>query len=269
VSAWLQLRGALVRATGGESKSMLRVGLPAMPRPWWPWYYVCVLACRWYFRLGAQLEVIGLENLPKDGGWMFASNHISSADPAILTGILLPHWVRYMAKVELFQKPGMGELFALSGTFPVRRFDRDLGALREAEDLLAAGRIVGMFPEGHRSDTGAMIEAHPGTALIALRSNAPVVPVAITGSEAFRKGPFSALNQPKMRVVFGQPFQFHHEGRTRRADVEAASERIMREIAARLPARYRGVYLERFRDLPATATIDPPAQGSTSESRAQ
>ena len=267
MSDGLQLRRRLLRATVGESPSMLRAGLPAMPKPWWPWYYACVQSCRWAFRLGAQLEVIGLEHLPKSGGWMLASNHVSSTDPPILTGILLPRWVRYMAKVELFQAPVFGELFALSGTFPVRRFERDLGALREAGELLAAGAIVGMFPEGHRSDTGGLIEAHPGTALIALRSNAPVVPVAITGSEAFHKGPWAALRRPKVRVVFGRPFQFNHEGRTRRADVEAASERIMREIAARLPARYRGVYLERFRDLPARATIDRPATTS-SESRA-
>lgn len=268
MSPWLKLRREFLRATIGESKLLLRVEMPAMPNPWWPWYYGCVLACRWYFRLGARLEVIGMEHLPKGGGWMFASNHLSSADPSLLTSILLPRWVRYMGKIELFRKPVLGFLFALSGTFPVRRFDRDLGALREAEALLAAGEIVGMFPEGHRSETGALIEAHPGTALIALRSNAPVVPVAITGSEAFRKGPLSSLRQPKVRVIFGKPFQFHHKGRARRADVEAASERIMREIAARLPAHYRGVYLERFRDLPSKASIDGPKEAIATESRA-
>ena len=243
MSPWLKLRREFLRATIGESKLLLRVEMPAMPNPWWPWYYGCVLACRWYFRLGARLEVIGMEHLPKGGGWMFASNHLSSADPSLLTSILLPRWVRYMGKIELFRKPVLGFLFALSGTFPVRRFDRDLGALREAEALLAAGEIVGMFPEGHRSETGALIEAHPGTAL-------------------------SSLRQPKVRVIFGKPFQFHHKGRARRADVEAASERIMREIAARLPAHYRGVYLERFRDLPSKASIDGPREAVATESRA-
>ena len=161
-----------------------------------------------------------------------------------------------MAKIELFQKPFLGYLFALSGAFPVRRFDADLGALREAERLLKRGEILGMFPEGHRSETSALIEGHPGTAVIALRSGTLVLPVAITGSEALRRGWRVFLQRPRVRVIFGEPFQLKYEGALDRETVQAAHLRIMREIAARLPAKYRGVYRERFADLPDEAAID-------------
>jgi hypothetical protein len=64
------------------------------------------------------------------------------------------------------------------------------------------------------------------------------------------------FQRPKVRVVFGQPFQIDHQGRVTRAAVEAASLRIMREIATQLPEKYRGVYRDRFPDLPAEAAID-------------
>ena len=253
---WPQVRRALVRPTFGESPQLLRVGIAGMPQPFWPFYRACVWMSGLYFRIASRGEVVGRENIPQGGGWMYASNHLSSADPPLIAAILLPRWVKHMAKIELFQRPVLGFLFALGGTFPVRRFRSDLGALREAQNLLAAGEIIGMFPEGHRSETRALVEAHPGTALLALRSNAPVLPVAITGSEAFRRGPLIGIQQPRVRVVIGKPFRFNHQGRITRVDVEAAQDRIMREIAALLPARYRGVYRERFADLPEKAAVD-------------
>lgn len=245
---------AITRRLFGESAAHRRVGLRGMPRPWRPWYLVSAGVARLFFVLFARWERVGMAHLPAEGGYILVSNHLASSDPPMLAVAIYPRWPKYMAKVELFQKrPLVGWLFALSGAFPVRRFDADTGALREAERQLAQGEILGMFPEGHRSDTGALIEAHPGTALIALRSGAPVVPVAITGSERFRRGWRVFFQRPPVRVRFGEPFRLDSGSRVRRADVEAAHLRIMREIAALLPADYRGVYRDRFPDLPAEA----------------
>lgn len=248
------LAAAITRLLFGESAAHVRVGLRGLPRPWRPWYLVSAGVARLFFLLFARWERIGMEQLPPDGGYILVSNHLASSDPPMLAAALYPRWPKYMAKVELFQKrPLVGWLFAMSGAFPVRRFDADTGALREAERQLARGEILGMFPEGHRSDTGALIEAHPGTALIALRSQALVVPVAITGSERFRRGWRVFFQRPRVRVRFGTPFRLDAGARVRRADVEAAHLRIMREIAALLPADYRGVYRDRFPDLPPEA----------------
>ena len=257
-----QLARACTRLLFGESAQLLRVSMRGMPNPSLTWYLLSGGAAYGFFRIWSRWERVGLEHLPRRGGVLLVSNHLSSADPPMLAAAMYPRWPKFMAKIELFQKRGAGYLFALSGAFPVRRFDADLGALREAERLLRKGEVLGMFPEGHRSETGALIEAHPGTALIALRSKAPVVPVAITGSENLRKGWRVFFQRPRVRVVFGRPFRLDHEGPVDREAVEAAHLRIMREIAARLPARYRGVYRERFADLPEEAVIDGTGEGS-------
>ena len=248
----------LTRITFGESEQLQRVGMPGMPKPFRPWFFIAMAVIRTFLALFARMEHVGLANIPPTGGMILAANHVSSADPPILAAAVVSRWPRFMAKLELFQKrPLIGYLFALSGAFPVRRFEADLGVLREARRLLRAGHILCMFPEGHRSPTATLIEAHPGTAMIALRTGAPVIPVAITGSEALRCGWRVFTQRPHIRIVFGPPFYL--EGtRVNRAAIEAGNERIMREIAAQLPARYRGVYCQRFGDLPELAAVDLP-----------
>ena len=253
---WIMIRRALTRRLWGESPHLLRVGIPGLPNPWAPFYWFLVGLIFVGLRLSSRWEIVEKENLPPQGGWMFASNHVSGADPLFIAAVLYPRCIRYMAKVELFQKPIWGYLFALSGAFPVRRFESDLGALREAQALLEQGAIVGMFPEGHRSENAALIEAHPGTALLALRAQALIVPIAITGSEGYRRGWRIVLDRPRVRVVFGRPFRLERPARIDRAAVEAGNLRIMREIAEQLPARYRGVYRDRFGDLPPEAAAD-------------
>ena len=244
-----------------ESAALRRVGLAGMPNGSRVWYlFTCGIAIL-FFRIWTKWERVGLDNLPKSGGVIMVSNHLSSADPPMLASALYPRWPKFMAKIELLQKGFIGYLFAMCGVFPVRRFEADLGALREAQRLLARGESVGVLPEGHRSDTAEMNEAYPGAALIALRSGAPVLPVAITGSQELRKGWGVFFQRPRMRVVFGEPFRISHEGATNRDVVEAAHTRIMREIAGRLPAAYRGVYRERFPDLPDEALLHVPAAG--------
>lgn len=262
------IMGALTRLVFGQAPQLERVGLPGMPRPFFPWYLCSGGVVRLFFMTFAKWERIGLENLPREGGYILASNHIGSADPPMLAVAVYPRWPRFMAKLELFQKrPLTGWIFALSGAFPVRRLDADIAALREAQAQLAAGRILGMFPEGHRSHNAALMEAFPGTALIALRSGAPIVPVGITGSENFRGGLGVFFQRPRVRMHFGEPFVLEAGDRVRRDDVEAGTERLMREIAALIPARYRGVYRERFADLPDEALADRLPEGLATGSR--
>ncbi|HJN91275.1 MAG TPA: lysophospholipid acyltransferase family protein [Dehalococcoidia bacterium] len=249
---------SLTRVVFGESPPLARVGLVGMPRGFFPWWLVAVGVGRAFFHLFARWERVGMENLPREGGYILAANHVASADPPMLAAAMYPKWPKFMAKLELFQKrPLIGWLFALSGGFPVRRFGADLAALREAQAQLNSGEILVMFPEGHRSADASLMEAHPGTALIALRSGVPVVPVGIMGSERFRRGLGVFVQRPRVRMVFGEAFVVEPLGdRVRRTDVDEASLRIMREIAALIPVEYRGVYRERFSDLPDEASVD-------------
>ncbi|MGI8552365.1 MAG: lysophospholipid acyltransferase family protein [Dehalococcoidia bacterium] len=191
-------------------------------------------------------RVSGAERVPASGPLIVVSNHLNNADPPLL-GASVPRRIHFMAKHELFAVPVGGFFIQLFGAFPVRRFEADLKALRAAQRLLADGEVIGMFPEGHRSQGAGMIRAHPGTALLALRSGAPVLPVAITGSELIR-GPRVLLQRPRISVTIGEPFLLKADGRLTSERVASASEEIMIHIAAMLPIRYRGVYSEERND---------------------
>lgn len=252
------------RITFGESEALRRAGLPGMPRPFRPWFVIAMAVIRTFLALFTKLELVGLSNIPAQGGMILAANHVSSADPPILATAVVSRWPRFMAKLELFQKRALiGYLFALSGAFPVQRSKADLSAVRDAQRLIRTGHILCMFPEGHRSPSATLIEAHPGTAMIALRTRAPIIPVAITGSEDLRHGWRVFTRRTPIRMVFGPPFHLEG-GRVDRAAIEAGNARIMREIAAQLPAQYRGIYRQRFADLPEHAAMDlpPPAPGT-------
>jgi len=197
--------------------------------------------------LNLRIEVMGLENVPKKGAFILASNHVNLADPPILI-VKTPRRIAWMAKKELFDVPIIGLCYRFYGCLPVKRGQADLTALRKAQEALDRGLPLGMFPEGTRTGKPGLKEAEPGTALIALRTGVPVLPVAISGSEpcTFPGGLFYWLTrrQPKIRVVFGELFSLPAPLPIRKPDVEAGTTRIMREIAALLPPEYRGVYGE-------------------------
>ena len=233
----------LTRLFFGEYQALADIGMTGMPNASRVWFLVAGFFARFAFMRIVRCEWLHFDRIPK-GGVIIASNHVSSADPAMMASAIYPRSPRYMAKVELFQKePIIGYLFALSGAFPVRRGAGDRLAIREAERLLAEGAALGMFPEGHRSDTGALMQAHSGTALLALRTQAPVVAVGITGSERMRAGWKALFARTQVRMTASHPFVVKPKGRrVTREDIDAAHITIMRAIAEQLPPAYRGVY---------------------------
>jgi 1-acyl-sn-glycerol-3-phosphate acyltransferase len=190
-----------------------------------------------------RLEVEGLENIPPTGPVILVANHINSMD---IVTIALPvmRQTHYMAKVELFRVPVVGGILRLMGSFPVRRGESDRESLRVAEEVLHAGQILGVFPEGHRSGTGKMAAGLPGVALIAMRTGAPLVPVAITGTECVLKGLRIGPWAAKVHLVYGKPFHLPPDLTRRSGDLKRGIDFIMRQIAALLPPEYRGVYAE-------------------------
>jgi 1-acyl-sn-glycerol-3-phosphate acyltransferase len=188
-----------------------------------------------------RYQVTGVERVPADGPLIVVANHLNNADPPLL-GAAIPRRIRFMAKQELFETKA-GVFYRWFGAFPVRRFEADLAALRQAQAILKEGGVIGMFPEGHRSRGGGMGPPHPGTALIALRSGVPLLPVGITGTEAIRS-PAVLLKNPRIRVVIGEPFQLPAARRITSTLVEEGTEEIMHRIAALLPPAYRGLYAD-------------------------
>jgi 1-acyl-sn-glycerol-3-phosphate acyltransferase len=195
-----------------------------------------------YTHLLTRLHVEGVEHIPATGGIILVSNHLSMMD---ILAIAVPckRLLHFMGKAELFRIPAIGFILRLVGGFPVRRGEGDREALRLAGELLAAGQVLVMFPEGHRSDYHALQPGHSGVALIAMRSGAPIVPIGVSGTE--RVGPLRlGLFAPHVRVAFGEPFTLPSSGRRTREDLERGTDLIMRRIAALLPPAYRGVYAD-------------------------
>jgi len=199
---------------------------------------------RSFFRLcvliWSRREVLGLENVPRHGPAILASNHLNLADPPLIVA-LVPRRLIFMAKLELWSTPVIGWLYGLGGCIPVRRFEADVGALRRAEKVLRQGHVLVMFPEGTRSRYPGLGKGHPGTAVIALRSGVPIVPVGVSGTETVSL-PGVFLRRTRVRIAFGQPFTLPRGQRLTTELAEESTERIMKEIAALLPEAYRGAY---------------------------
>lgn len=199
--------------------------------------------------LTVKKDFRGLENVPRDGPLILTANHMNNADPPVITA-LMPRRVVWMAKQELFDAPVIGILYHLFGLIPVRRFEADLRALRRSQQALKRGHVLGMFPEGHRSTTGHLREAEPGTAVLALRSRAPILPVAIWGSEHV-KLPRDLFRRTRISVRIGKPYHLPETTRVTKEQVAGGTNEIMRRIAELLPPQYRGPYAT---EAPATVT---------------
>src|SRR5688572_19169588 len=191
----------------------------------------------------ARVEVVGRERLPQGASLMIA-NHLHLIDPPLVMSTC-QRPVHPMAKRELFEIPLIGWFFWGMRGFPVRRYSADIGALRAARGILRRGEPVLIFPEGTRSISAKMQPALPGAAAVAVLSGAPLVPVAITGTEDVRlPGVFLRWlrrDRPPIRVEYGEPFALPAEliGASKAME---ASDYIMRRVADLLPESYRGAY---------------------------
>jgi 1-acyl-sn-glycerol-3-phosphate acyltransferase len=203
-------------------------------------YWTATYLLRGVLTVLTRWEPTGRQHVPRSGPLIVVSNHLNNADPAIVGAGVASRRIRYMAKIELF-KPPFGVLIRLWGAFPVRRFEADIGALLTAERLLKQGQVLGMFPEGTRSLTGRMSTVHPGTALIALRTGAPVLPCAVTGTQRL-KNPLIVLTRPLMTVTIGEPISVEPVRRPTEQQVSELTARIFDAITALLPPDYVGAY---------------------------
>jgi len=193
-----------------------------------------------YFLL-LKLEVSGAENVPPTGPLILMINHIDALDPFIAVGVF-PRPVTPMSKVELFDLPLIGILARAYGAFPIRRGQVDKRAIRQAFRVLHEGGVLLIAPEGTRSPTYSLQRGKEGIALIAARTGAPIIPMAITGTEHAGRH-WWRLRRASVRVVIGQPFRLVPNGvQVRRPLLRAMTDQAMYRLAAILPPAYRGVY---------------------------
>ncbi len=170
-----------------------------------------------------RLSRIGREHIPESGPVIFVSNHRSFLDPFIL-GLCCRRPVYYVAKEELFKHRLFGWFISSLGAFPVRRGAADADMIETAKAILERGDPVLIFPEGTRTRPGALGKPKRGVGRLALESGAPVVPVAMIGTEAVRKG--FLIRPKKIRVRIGNALQFPHVDEATSQLAAAVTDRI-------------------------------------------
>ena len=161
-------------------------------------YFFLLKIVRILFRIMGW-NVQGLENFPAEGPVILAINHQSAWDPVVVAAAV-PRHINFMGKEELFSVPVFGWIIRKFGAFPVKRGQGDMSAIRQSLAILKEGRVLGVFPEGERSKTGAIQKGLPGMVLLMERGKAAVVPVKIFGTRKLMTKGWG-----KIAVVIGKP----------------------------------------------------------------
>ncbi|WP_084499896.1 lysophospholipid acyltransferase family protein [Brevibacterium album] len=193
----------------------------------------------------------GVDNVPDSGPVILAANHLSFMD-SVFVPLALRRPVVYLAKDEYFRRPGVrGALtrrfFEMTGQLPM---DRAGGAGSEAslglgEDVLESGSVLGIYPEGTRSPDGRLHRGHTGVARLALATGAPVVPVAVVGTDRLRPAGARLPRLRRVGTVFGEPLRLGGPDPAAAADrfaLRRATDRVMDEIMRLSGQEYTGVY---------------------------
>lgn len=196
------------------------------------------ISYRWWIK--PRIE--GWQNIPAENPVVIMGNHIGAADPGVMISLYPGRDIVPIAKIESFEQPIMRFFVRHWGAIPVNRGEADIKALKSAFDELDRGNVVMLYAEGHRSKTG-LILGQEGSAYIALKSDAYVVPAAIWGSRDFPGAWLREFKPTEITMRFGRPFRFRHEGgKLPREHFRAMTDEAMYQIAMLLPAEWRGIY---------------------------
>ena len=204
-------------------------------------YRTCNFLLKKMLRTLSEWQVEGEHNVPLDGPVIIASNHLSNIDPALLA-CSIPRRLNFVAKRGLF-KPLASNFFYAYGAFPMNRDGRDIEAFLWARKLLNQNRAMVFFPEAQRNPVGGMKRAFSGVALLGLRTQAPIIPVGITGTEHIGPPWQIAFPTGKLKVRIGPAINLPAvEGPMDRPVLESFQDEVMAQIASLLPEPYQGVY---------------------------
>jgi 1-acyl-sn-glycerol-3-phosphate acyltransferase len=197
----------------------------------------------------ARVKVEGLENIPESGPVLVICNHCSNADGMLLMAFVVPAMGRpmgWLGKEEALHWPLLGWGMRQNGIFGVRRGAGDLEAFKLAKSVLDEGRVLAIFPEGTRSPTGALQDAKEGATVLAVRSGATILPIAVVGTHRYwPKGKLLPRTGRRMTVRVGETFTLSmSKGGDRHESLRLATAELMRHVAELLPPEQRGVYAE-------------------------
>lgn len=194
------------------------------------------------FRTGSRIimhllsnyTVHGRHNIPEEGAFLMCTNHMSYWDAPAMGGALtlsLPGFAAKKYKGTVF-----GILFNVGAPVWIEQDAPDRKALQRALEIIKQGNPFAVAPEGTRSHTGALIEGKEGAAFLATRTNIPILPAVMWGTENIGK-----RLRPKVNIVFGKTFKLP-EGRAKGDELKEYTDRIMCALAALMPEKYHGFY---------------------------
>ena len=194
------------------------------------------------FTLLAKLDrVEGLENVPADGPAILMINHIAFIDPIVVLHVI-PRNIVPLAKREVYDYPVVGIFPKLWGVIPVKREEIDRRAVQQVMEVLRAGQIVLVAPEGTRGPQ--LKQGKEGIAYLASRGKVPVVPVAVDGTIGFPAPRFTAVwREPGAHIRIGHPFRYRSElQNSGRSELRVMTDEAMYILSGLLPEYRRGVY---------------------------
>jgi 1-acyl-sn-glycerol-3-phosphate acyltransferase len=191
-----------------------------------------------------KLVVHGRENIPAQGPYIVAVNHMSSADtPLLLLAFPAQRW-HFFAGEKWHEHWLWGPLMDYLGAIYINRGQVDRAALKEALAAIDEGAVFGLAPEGTRSKVGTMQAAKDGAAYLAVRSQVSVVPVGLVNTDVLFAN-VRRFRRSRVEAFIGEPFTMPDLGRrVRSRDLAAYTHLIMVQIAAQLPPRYHGLYAD-------------------------
>jgi 1-acyl-sn-glycerol-3-phosphate acyltransferase len=199
---------------------------------------------RGIFQLLARVRITGRENIPYGKPYVVAMNHVSIFDPPFVAAFW-PEGLEIIGAIDVFSKPGQGQLLRLYGVIPVHRGDYDRPLLTKLISILKTGYPLLIAPEGARSHDPAMRRAKPGIAFLVEKTGVPVVPVGLVGTtedfwQRARRG-----ERPQLEMRIGKPITLPpilSQGTDKHAARQKNADLVMAYLAGLLPEEYRGVY---------------------------
>jgi len=197
---------------------------------------------RFVFQIVCRINPDDFKKVPVEGPLILVGNHINFLEvPVFLPHVDHPNVIG-IAKRESWNNPLFNFLFNQWGIIPINRGVVDREAFRLTEEALKESKVVAMSPEGTRSKDGCLLQGKPGVVAIAVRSKAPLLPVAFYGYENFWQN-LKKFRKTDFKVAVGKPFQLKLDGSSLSRDVrQTITDEIMFKIAELLPENYRGYY---------------------------
>jgi 1-acyl-sn-glycerol-3-phosphate acyltransferase len=206
-------------------------------------YRIVTSSLKGLLRILCRIDDAQLARVPEQGPLIVILNHINFLEVPVMYTHLQPRSVTGFVKAETQNNPILGPLlFKLWGGIPLQRGEADMTAFRQALRALGEGQILAVAPEGTRSGHGRLQRGRPGIAFLALRSGAPILPLASHGAEFFWSN-LTRLRRTDFRIVVGQPFHLDAKGvKVTRQVRQQMTDEIMYQMAALLPSTHRGDY---------------------------